>query len=253
MEKLFREYRFDIVFHEAAQTSVIRSVREPVFDADNNVTGFVTLMDIARRYGVQKIIAASSGAIYGDPVSIPQRENDPLQPTSPYGITKLAMEQYLRFYWETYHLPYVALRYANVYGPRQNPQSGSGVLAIFMEQILRGEQPVINGSGEQTRDYIYVGDIAAANIRALRSDTVGPVNVGTSEPTSVNQVFRLLKTVFGKDIPEVHRDQQKGEQLQSVLDPRRAWQLIRWKPKYPIEDGLKKTIQWYIDLITNRT
>jgi len=247
INKLFREYQFDVCFHEAAQTSVIRSVKEPIFDADNNVTGFVTLMDNARRNGVKKIIVASSGgAIYGNPISLPQCEDDPLMPMSPYGITKLSIEHYLRFYWMTYHIPYVALRYANVYGPKQNPESGAGVLAIFMEKILQGENPVINGTGSQTRDYIHVDDVVDANIRALKYDGVGPINIGTGIETSVNRVFQLVRDICQIDVLEIHSEQKAGEQLRSVLDVRRAAKLLGWKPTIVFEDGLKETIAWYI-------
>jgi len=253
VEKLFTDFPFNIMFHEAAQMSVIRSVDDPLTDIDVNIRGTVVLLEAGRKNGLTKVIAASSGGvIYGEPVHIPQREDNPLIPMSPYGIAKLAVENYLRFYWEVYHIPYIALRYANVYGPRQNPESGAGVLAIFMEKILHGEQPVINGTGGKTRDYIHIDDVVEANMRAMRYDGVGPINIGTGIETSVNRVFQLVRDLCQIDVTEVHGEEQEGEQLRSVLDIRLAEKLLGWKPTITLEKGLRDTIVWYINEAKNQ-
>lgn len=249
VEILFARYKPEVIFHEAAQISVINSVADPVNDAQNNIIGLLTMMESARRHGLKKIIAASSGGVvYGDPVHDgPQRESDPLKPASPYGVAKLALENYLRYYWEVYHLPYIVLRYANVYGPRQNPKSGAGVIAWFMKAILTGQQPIINGNGAKTRDYIYISDVVAANLAAFNYDGIGPFNVGTGVETSVTSVFRLVRDIVGIDVPEVHGADKPGEQLRSVLDVTRARELLGWTPTVEFKVGLRDTIAWYIE------
>ncbi len=244
---LVRRERFDALVHEAAQMDVRRSVADPVFDATVNVLGFLNLMEAARTSGVQKVLFASTGgAIYGEPAfGGPQTEDDPLRPLSPYGITKLTTEKYLFFYHETYGIPYVALRYANVYGPRQSPHGEAGVVAIFTERLLRGEATTINGEGTQTRDYVFVGDVAAANRAALGYDGSGAFNVGTGVETDVNTLFRHLRRLVGSDAPEQHGEGKPGEQRRSVLDVSRTTAALGWRPTVDIADGLAETVAWF--------
>jgi UDP-glucose 4-epimerase len=247
VEKLFAQHKFPVVFHQAAQMSIRGSVKDPLNDTDINVRGLITLMEAGRQYGLEKVIFASSGgAIYGDPIRIPQDEDHPRKPISPYGISKLTCEEYLRFYRKIYGIAYNALRYANVYGPRQNPESGAAVIAIFMEKLLSGVQPVINGTGNQTRDYVYISDVVAANMCALEYHGVGPFNVGTSKETDVNTIFRLISEICQSDIQEIHGSGIAGDQEQSVLDNSRSREVLGWEPRVTLGDGLRRTFNWYM-------
>jgi UDP-glucose 4-epimerase len=244
---LFETHAFDVLVHHAAQMDVRRSVADPQFDATVNVGGFLNLMEAGRRNGLKKVIFASTGgAIYGEPDYTPQDEAHALRPLSPYGITKLTTEKYLYFYDQQYGIPYVALRYANVYGPRQNPHGEAGVVAIFCRRLLEGGQPVINGDGLQTRDYTFVGDVVQANLAALAYD--GPsevINVGTARETDVNTLFRRLRDVIDPACEEVHAEGKPGEQRRSVLSYARAQRLLGWAPRVTLEDGLAQTAKWF--------
>ena len=243
--------RFDAVFHLAAQMDVRRSVADPVFDADVNVLGFLNLMEAAKNVPVKKVVFASTGgAIYGEPDPAvngggPQPEDHPQRPVSPYGITKLVAEKYLHFYETAYGVPYAAMRFGNVYGPRQNPHGEAGVVAIFAERLLDGKQPVINGHGEQTRDYVYVGDVVRAVLAGFDHDGSGVYNVGTGEETSVNELFRHLNRITGDHADEVHAEAKPGEQQRSVLDVSRARSELGWAPEVALEDGLRRTVEWF--------
>jgi len=193
--EVFDEFRPEVLCHQAAQMAVRRSVREPDFDADVNVLGTIRLLENCLSYGVGKVLFASTGgAIYGEQQEFPAPEDHPLQPVSPYGVSKLSGEHYLYFYHAQYGLPYVSLRYANVYGPRQEPHGEAGVVAIFCGNLAIGQESTINGSGEQTRDYVYVGDVARANVLALGGDAPsGAYNIGTGKETSVVELYGLLR------------------------------------------------------------
>lgn len=247
LTKLFIKERFETVYHQAAQMSVLRSVKRPIMDADINIVGTLTLLDVGKKTSLKKVIFASSGGvIYGNPSNIPQDEDQPLEPISPYGISKLACERYLKYYWENEGVAFLALRYANIYGPRQCPKSGAGVIGIFLDKILNGEQPIIYGSGNKTRDFIYISDIIDANIAALNYQGVGAFNVGTGIETNVNTIFHLIRSHLNIDIPEIHSGEEQGEQLRSVLDITKAKKHLGWKPKVDFADGLKTTIDWYL-------
>ena len=243
---LLAEHQYDCLVHHAAQMNVRKSVEDPSFDADVNIRGLLNLMETGLDHGLQKVIFASTGgAIYGEPEYTPQDEDHPLRPLSPYGVAKLASEKYLHYYQTQYDLDAVSLRYANIYGPRQNPHGEAGVVAIFTKEMLGGGQPVINGPGKQTRDYVYVGDVVRANLAALAYDGSGVFNVGTGRETSVNELFRLLRAETGADVEETHGPAKPGEQQRSVLGYENAERDLGWTPQVPIEDGLARTVDWF--------
>ena len=244
---LFEEHRFDVLVHHAAQMDVRRSVADPAFDADVNVLGFLNLMEAGRRNGLRKVIFASTGgAIYGEPDYVPQDEKHPTRPLSPYGITKLVTEKYLFFYRETHGVDYVALRYGNIYGPRQNPHGEAGVVAIFIQRMLQGKQAYVNGPGTQTRDYVYVGDVVRANLRALDYDGSGIFNVGTGVETDVNYLFRTIRSHLGSEMEERHAEAKPGEQQRSVLSYERSSRALGWRPEVEVAEGLRRTVDWFV-------
>lgn len=239
-----------VLCHHAAQMDVRRSVADPAFDARVNLLGLLNLMEAGRANGLQRVILASTGgAIYGEQDVYPAPESHPTNPLSPYGVAKLASERYLYFYSQQYGIPYVALRYANVYGPRQNPHGEAGVVAIFIEKMLRGEQPVINGEGLQTRDYVFVGDIVRANVAAIDADFCGALNLGTGVETDVNTIFRSLVALGGFDTPEQHGPGKPGEQQRSVIDASRARDVLGWAPEVSFSEGLSRTLAYFRDRV----
>jgi UDP-glucose 4-epimerase len=242
------EAKPDVVFHEAAQMNVRRSVADPAFDAHVNVLGSINLYENCVRCGVGKVVFASSGGcVYGEAEQIPTPETSDRKPDSPYGITKLANEMYLRFYSEVHGLRSVCLRYANVYGPRQNPLGEAGVVAVFMSRLLRGEQPVINGTGEQTRDYVYVGDVVKANLAALDTDTDGAFNVGTGLETNVVELYEAIREVLNKEVDATHAPAKSGEQLRSALDISTSALVLGWRPQHDIASGLRASAEWFTE------
>jgi UDP-glucose 4-epimerase len=244
--RLFADGPFDVVNHHAAQMDVRRSVADPVFDASVNVVGVLTVLEAAVKTGVKKVIFASSGgAIYGEQDYFPADEAHPTRPISPYGVAKLTTEQYLFFYKAVYGLDSVCLRYANVYGPRQNPEGEAGVVAIFATKMLKGEQPVINGDGRQTRDYVFVGDVVRANVLALNATSSAIVNVGTGIETDVNVLFRTLRGLTGSGCAEQHGEAKKGEQLRSVLDYGKIRSTLGWSPAVTLADGIRMTVDFF--------
>jgi UDP-glucose 4-epimerase len=246
LDEFFKIERPEAVVHHAAQASVRRSVEDPVFDASVNVLGTAALLQASVRHGVRRFLFASTGgAIYGDTDVVPTPEDAPALPVSPYGAAKLAAEVYLRTFHALHGLSYAALRYANVYGPRQDPHGEAGVVAIFSQRLLRGEKARINGDGKQTRDFVYVGDVAEANARALTSDAVGAFNVGTGIETDVNRIFALLKRLTGSDQPEEHGPPLAGEQRRSVIDPRKIEKVMGWRAQTSLEAGLRATVQYF--------
>ncbi len=246
LDELFTKERFDVVIHHAAQMDVRKSVQDPGFDASVNILGSVNLLENCLRSGVKKFVFASTGgAIYGEQDYFPADEKHPVRPLSPYGIAKLSVEKYLFYYAEVHGLQYVSLRYGNVYGPRQNPHGEAGVIAIFSEKMLAGGQPVINGEGLQTRDYVFVGDVVSANMFALAYDRSGIFNVGTGLETDVNTLFRTIRSLAGSSCREEHGSAKKGEQMRSVLDAKLLRETFGWTPRTAIADGLKKTVEHF--------
>ena len=246
IDELFRIERPEAVAHQAAQASVRRSVDDPVFDASVNVLGTAALLQASVRHGVRRFLFASTGgALYGDADVTPTPEDYPTLPVSPYGAAKLAAEVYLRTFNALHGLSYAALRYANVYGPRQNPHGEAGVVAIFARRLLSGEKARINGDGKQTRDFVYVGDVAEANARALNSDAVGSFNVGTGIETDINTIFQTLKRLTGSSEPEEHGPPLTGEQRRSVVDARKIEKTLGWQAKTSLDAGLDATVRYF--------
>jgi UDP-glucose 4-epimerase len=238
--------RFDVVNHHAAQMDIRRSVADPVYDASVNIIGMLTLMELSLRSGIRRVVFASSGgAAYGEQDVFPAPETHPTRPISPYGVAKLTTEQYLFFYASVYGIESVALRYANVYGPRQNPEGEAGVVAIFTTKMLQGGTPVINGDGAQTRDYVFVGDVVRANVAALRAQGFRIYNVGTGIETDVNTIFRTLRKATGSSCEEAHAAAKKGEQMRSVLDCGRIGAELGWRPAVSLAEGLQNTVEYF--------
>jgi UDP-glucose 4-epimerase len=244
--ELFQVFRPEILCHQAAQIDVRRSVREPDFDAAVNLLGTIRLLQNGVKYGVIRVIFASSGgAVYGEQQEFPASENHPQYPVSPYGVSKLAAERYLHFYHLQYGISYAALRYANVYGPRQDPHGEAGVVAIFSGNLAAQKASTINGTGEQTRDYVYVGDVARANVLALEGDPPsGAYNIGTGVETSVNRLHELLQRISGKDLHPKYGAAKPGEQVRSSVDPSHARRVLSWRPEVDLDAGLSETLRF---------
>ena len=246
VKDLFAGVNYDVVIHHAAQMDVRRSVEDPVFDASVNILGSLNLLENCVRHRVKKFIFASTGgAIYGEQEYFPADESHPINPLSPYGIAKYAVEKYLFYYNAVYGLRYVNLRYANVYGPRQNPHGEAGVVAIFASKMLSGGDPVINGDGKQTRDYVYVGDVVKANMLALSYNDSGAFNVGTGREADVNKLFHMINEFTGLSCAEKHGQAKKGEQMRSVLDHSRIKGVLGWEWSVDLREGLKRTVEYF--------
>jgi UDP-glucose 4-epimerase len=246
-EEVFEDFGPEALCHQAAQMDVRRSVREPDFDAEVNVFGTIRLLDNCVEYGVGKVVFASTGgAVYGEQREFPATEDHPQYPLSPYGVSKLACERYLYYYHAQYGLPYASLRYSNVYGPKQDPHGEAGVVAIFSGNLAEGMTSTTNGTGEQTRDYVYVEDVARANVLALEGEAPsGAYKVGTGSETSVNELYRLLLGISGKNLAPEHGPAKPGEQLRSSVDPTLAGRVIGWRPEVDLTSGLEETLRFF--------
>jgi len=239
-------HRPDVVCHLAAQMDVRKSVDDPRFDAESNILGTLNLLEAARRAGVKKFIFSSTGgAIYGEQDVFPAPETHATRPVSPYGVSKAAGELYLGYYRAQYGLDFVALRYANVYGPRQNPHGDADVVAIFARRLVARESCTIYGDGAQTRDFVFAQDVARANSLALERDFVGPVNIGTGIETDINRVYELLAAAAGVRQPATHAAAKPGEQRRSCIDPSLAKRVLGWSPTVAVEEGLRQTIAFF--------
>lgn len=247
LESVFKRIQPEAIFHLAAQINVRASVDNPVIDAECNILGSLRLIDMAAKFGVKKFIFSSTGgAMFGDTANYPANEKEPTTPLSPYGLAKATVEEYLRFYHRVHNLSYTILRYSNVYGPRQNPHGEAGVIAVFTSAMLEGRNPTINGDGEQTRDYIYVGDVVKANLAALDSElSEGMFHIGTGKETNVNEIFRLINWQFGKAFEATHGEAKTGETKRSALNPDWAMQTLGWKPEVEITEGITATVTWF--------
>ena len=236
----------ELLVHQAAQMDVRRSVADPAFDADVNVVGSLRLLEAARKGGVRQVLFASTGgAIYGEQDVFPAAEDHPLRPLSPYGVSKLAVERYLYFYAVTYGLDVTCLRYANVYGERQNPHGEAGVVAIFLERLLKGETPRINGDGLQTRDYVHVSDVVRANLAAAGREGFHTYNVGTGIETNVVELFEGLAQALGVEASAEHGPAKPGEQRRSVVDPGKLRRELGLPAALPLAEGFARTARFF--------
>ena len=243
---VFEQERPDVVNHHAAQTVVTRSVEEPAFDAQVNILGSVNVITTCVRFGVPRLIYASSGgAVYGEPQYLPVDEHHPVNPLSQYGISKHTVEHYLYLYGQHYGLDYVALRYSNVYGSRQNPRGEAGVVAIFAGLMLKGQRPTIFGAGDKTRDYTHVSDIVSANLLAMEHGERAIYNIGTGVETSDQEMFDALARALGYDDTPIYAPYRTGEVRRICLDTSLAQRELGWSPRLSLEQGLAATVDYY--------
>jgi len=246
LANIIQKESIKVISHHAAQISVSDSVKNPVKDAESNIIGTLQLLQNAVECGVDKFIFASTGgAIYGEQDYFPAREDHPQKPTSPYGLSKLSVEGYLKFYKEQYGLKSIIFRYGNVFGPRQNPNGEAGVVAIFNNRLLKGQAPIINGDGEQTRDYIFVRDVVNANLLALKLNGSDTFNVGTGQETSVNELTHLILEVAESDIEVQTSKKNNFEQRRSCLDYKKLKGSLNWSPKVSLKEGLSETFIFF--------
>lgn len=247
LDEVFSREKPDFVIHQAAQVSVRKSMEDPIFDARVNMIGSANVFLLCRKYKIKKVVyAGSGGARYGEPKYLPCDEKHPCLPISPYGVSKYTAEHLLRVFCSDAGIDYAALCYSNVYGPRQDPNGEAGVVAIFLNNLLKGKECVINGDGEQTRDFVYVKDVAKANLMALEKNTKEKIfNIGTGKETSVNELFNAIKKLLGKDAKAGHGAAISGEVHRIYLDARLAEKELGWKAEHDLEKGLKETVEWF--------
>jgi UDP-glucose 4-epimerase len=244
--RVIAEVRPDVINHHAAQMNVRVSVERPAFDADVNIMGFLNVLEAGRAAGTKRVIFASSGGtVYGEPDVFPCPETHSTHPVCPYGVSKLSGEHYLFYYARIHGIDSVALRYANVYGPRQDPHGEAGVVAIFCQRLLAGEECTIFGDGLQTRDYVFVGDVARANVAALDTQHRGGLNIGTGRETNVVELFRTIDGRVGRKGAVRHVAPKEGEVRRSALDTTLASRVLGWRPQVSLEDGLAATVDFF--------
>ncbi|MGH7885545.1 MAG: NAD-dependent epimerase/dehydratase family protein [Thermodesulfobacteriota bacterium] len=245
LEEIFRKFKPEIVNHHASQINVRDSVERPAFDAETNIIGSINILELSVKYNVERFIFSSTGgAIYGEPENVPVSENTVQSPLSPYGVSKLSVENYIKYYNRIYSLNYVILRYSNVYGQRQNPHGEAGVVAIFCTNILNKKPCIVFGGGLQTRDYVHVADVAAANLLSLKSKS-GIYNIGTSIETSVNDIISSLKNITGNDFTIIYEKERPGEVNRISLKNDFAKENLGWSPEFNFEKGLEQTWNWF--------
>lgn len=249
LTRIFQEFKPDVVSHHAAQASVAIGSRDPIYDAQVNVVGLLNVLENSVRNGVTKIIYASSGATFGTPERLPMNEHTPQHPESPYGITKMVGEHYLRFYQTERGLDFTSLRYGNVYGPRQDPNGEAGVIAIFIAKFLTKQEVRIDWDGDQTRDYVYVRDVADVNLAALEKGSGGMYCIGTNHRTSVNDIYKTLCKVSGFEPPIVHAPKRQGDARDAQFDSSLAKKELGWVPRVELRDGISETYEFFKDAL----
>lgn len=245
LNRIFSKEKPEVVIHNAAQIDVQTSLKEPAFDSEVNIKGTINVLECCKNFSVKKIIYPSSAAVYGNPVYLPVDEKHPIDPISFYGISKHTPEHYIKAYGELYGIKYTIFRYANVYGIRQDPKGEGGVVSIFIDKFLNGEVPLIFGDGEQTRDFIYVKDIAKANLLALNNGDNMILNISTKIPITVNQLFQTMKDIFHSNVDASYVKERKGDIKHSYLDNSLAEENLDWKVYYSFEAGIRETIEYY--------
>jgi UDP-glucose 4-epimerase len=252
VDSLFRENRFDVVSHQAARADVRGSMIDPFVYASVNVEGGINLLEAARKHGVRKIVYSSTGGcVYGDLQYFPADEHHPIRPRDPYGASKAAFELYLPVYEMNYGLKYTTLRYPNVYGPRQDPFGEAGVVAIFTGRMLQGKAPIINGDGEQSRDYVFVGDVVRANMLVLEQGDNEVYNLGWGGGTTVNQIYDSLKRLTGYEGERVHGPAKLGEVRRNDLTSAKIAGALGWTPQVSLEDGMRQTVEYFRPLVSH--
>lgn len=245
LEKIFYEFKPEICIHHAAQTDVQSSIKSPYFDCSSNILGSINILNSCIKNDVKKIIYSSSAAVYGTPIYLPIDENHPLNPISFYGISKLTPENYIKIYSELYGLKYTIFRYSNVYGIRQNCKGEGGVIAIFFNKLINKKNPIIFGDGNQTRDFIYVKDVAEANVAALAYGNSSIVNISTNTRISINELLNKISNIIGKPLKEEYKEEKKGDIKHSCLNNSLAKEVLNWKPVYSLDMGLKESCEYY--------
>ncbi len=246
LDETFSRENPQLVFHLAAQVSVSTSMRNPLLDAEANILGTLRLLEASRRHGVEKFIYSSTGgALYGDPEYLPCDEDHPIRPLSPYGLAKSVCEKYLELYSNIFMLNYASLRYGNVYGPRQDPHGEAGVIAIFSQAMLEGNQPVIFGSGDQERDFVYVQDVVDANLMAIDEDVTGAYNIGSGESASVNTIFQMLRDIYHFRKTPLKSPARLGDVQKISLNSEKSLRDMGWRPKTGLDEGLELTAEYF--------
>ncbi|MEZ0536360.1 NAD-dependent epimerase/dehydratase family protein [Caldicellulosiruptoraceae bacterium PP1] len=245
LEYVFEENKFDAVIHQAAQTSVSRSMEDSKLDLESNILGTLNILNLCKKYNVKKIVYASSAAIYGTPQYLPIDETHPINPESFYGISKYTPEMYIKVFAQSYNIRYVILRYANVYGPRQDPFGEGGVIAIFSERMINNKDVIIYGDGSQTRDFVYVEDVANANVLALEYSENGVFNVSTDNSISINNLFKQMAILSDYKKMPIYEKERLGDIKHSRLNNKEILKNLIWEPKYTIVEGLQKTINFF--------
>ena len=246
LDRVFADFQPEAICHLAAKANVRESMAKPVLYAEVNIIGSLNLLELARRRGTRKLVYASTGgAVYGEPEYLPVDEKHPINPLDPYGASKHHVEHYLSLYQINHGLDYTVLRFPNVYGPRQDPYGEAGVVAIWTNQMLAGKTPQINGTGEQARDFCYVGDIARANVLALEAGSGAIYNLGMGVGTSINEVYALLKDATGFQGDGVHAPAKQGEVFKVYLDASAAARDLGWRPEVSLAEGLRRTVDYF--------
>ncbi|PFP28945.1 UDP-glucose 4-epimerase [Bacillus sp. AFS073361] len=245
IEAVFERERPDVVIHLAAQVDVASSIKNPVEDANQNILGTIRLLACSYKFNVKKFIFSSSCAVYGEKDDCSIKETFPVHPLSFYGISKYTSEQYIQAFHRLFQLPYTILRYANVYGPRQSSNGEGGVISIFLKKVLNGEAPYISGDGEQTRDFVYVKDVARANVLSIETGTNGIFNIGTNSKTSINQLYQIITSLTNSNLLPNPMPVREGDIRYSRLDNTEAVNLLSWKPNFDLQTGLNETLNYY--------
>lgn len=245
LESIFSTLKPEIVFHLASNASVTESIKNPKFDAENNILGSINLFELSIKNKVKRIIYSSTGgAVYIEGKNLPKKENAKISPISPYGVSKYCVEKYLDYYKNLYKIERVTLRYSNVYGPRQDPFGEAGVVAIFTNRILKGERPIVYGDGNQTRDFIYVDDVIKANILSIDGED-DIYNIGTGIETSINELIKIFSKILDKNIEPIYDEKREGEIYRISLSTKKAERQLKFKFETSLEEGIKKTVDWF--------
>ncbi|AGB41224.1 nucleoside-diphosphate-sugar epimerase [Halobacteroides halobius DSM 5150] len=245
LTEIFTKHKIDYIIHHAAQSNIQSSIKNPSLDSEINIVGTVNLLEYASSYDIVKFIYASSAAVYGRPQYLGINEEHPITPISYYGVAKHTPEHYIKIFNQLYELNYTILRYANVYGERQEAKGEGGVVAVFIDKILREDKPIIYGDGKQTRDFVYVKDVARANLAALEKGDEETINISCDQQTSINQLFKMIKQITNINLEPIYQAARPGDIKHNYLLNNKAQRLLDWSPKYNLERGLKETLAYY--------